>query len=271
MPGLKEQDLYLDPSIRDWVLVPITLIMVLVGLLRHYVTLLLNSAPKKQPKAAVREQRMLGRSQLLRASSPQSPLPPAQYRAFSAATATALTSGEYIKQKTAAEKEVSVGPFDPSQMDTMMDGMKKQAVMMVPNMLIMQYINVFFSGYILIKLPFPLTLGAKSLFARDLAMPDLSVRWVSALSWYFLNLFGLNGVFKLILGQDNAAVDTRDMTATGMLAGAGGAQPMAGPAGVPDMDRVFKSEAENLSLSDGLYSWVGHGIEDRVLKRFNRA
>lgn len=29
---------------------------VLVGLLRHYVTLLLNSAPKKQPKAAVREQ-----------------------------------------------------------------------------------------------------------------------------------------------------------------------------------------------------------------------
>lgn len=34
-------------------------------------------------------------------------------------------------------------------------------------------------------------------------MPDLNVRWVSALSWYFLNLFGLNGVFKLILGQEN--------------------------------------------------------------------
>jgi hypothetical protein len=26
---------------------------------------------------------------------------------------------------------------------------------------------------------------------------------LSALSWYFLNLFGLNGVFKLILGADN--------------------------------------------------------------------
>lgn len=25
----------------------------------------------------------------------------------------------------------------------------------------------------------------------------------SALSWYFLNLFGLNGVFKLILGSEN--------------------------------------------------------------------
>lgn len=29
---------------------------VLVGLLRHYVTVLMNSAPKKQPSAAVREQ-----------------------------------------------------------------------------------------------------------------------------------------------------------------------------------------------------------------------
>lgn len=26
---------------------------------------------------------------------------------------------------------------------------------------------------------------------------------LSALSWYFLNLFGLNGVFKLILGSEN--------------------------------------------------------------------
>ena len=31
-------------------------VQVLVGLLRHYVTVLLNSAPKKQPAAAVREQ-----------------------------------------------------------------------------------------------------------------------------------------------------------------------------------------------------------------------
>jgi hypothetical protein len=69
-----------------------------------------------------------------------------------------------------------------------------------------------------VKLPFPMTLGFKSLLSRDIAMPDLDVRWVSsvspvcktvsplttsALSWYFLNLFGLNGVFRLILGNEN--------------------------------------------------------------------
>jgi hypothetical protein len=31
----------------------------------------------------------------------------------------------------------------------------------------------------------------------------MDVRYVSALSWYFLNLFGLNGLFKLMLGSEN--------------------------------------------------------------------
>lgn len=36
----------------------------LVGVLRHYVTMLLNSAPKKQPIAVVREQYVSSRSHL---------------------------------------------------------------------------------------------------------------------------------------------------------------------------------------------------------------
>jgi hypothetical protein len=65
--------LYLDPQIRDWVLFPITLVMVrvytitvlaltwwlakiLVGVLRYYVVILLQSSPKKLPRAAIREQ-----------------------------------------------------------------------------------------------------------------------------------------------------------------------------------------------------------------------
>ena len=31
----------------------------------------------------------------------------------------------------------------------------------------------------------------------------MDVRWVSSLSWYFLNFFGLNGLYRLILGNDN--------------------------------------------------------------------
>ena len=40
---------------------------------------------------------------------------------------------------------------------------------------------------------------------RGVETPDMDVRWVSSLSWYFLNFFGLNGLYRLILGSNNVA------------------------------------------------------------------
>lgn len=37
---------------------------------------------------------------------------------------------------------------NPEQMEGMMDGMKKQMVMMVPQMVIMGWINFFFQGFV---------------------------------------------------------------------------------------------------------------------------
>lgn len=54
-----------------------------------------------------------------------------------------------------------------------------------------------------VKLPFPLTIRFKSMLQSGVATRDLDVRWVSSLSWYFLNLFGLQSVFIFILGNDN--------------------------------------------------------------------
>jgi ER membrane protein complex subunit 3 len=57
-------------------------------------------------------------------------------------------------------------------------------------------------GNLQVKLPFPLTLGFKSMLQRGIQTPDMDVRWVSSLSWYFLNFFGLNGLYRIILGGD---------------------------------------------------------------------
>ena len=54
-----------------------------------------------------------------------------------------------------------------------------------------------------VKLPFPLTIRFKSMLQSGVMTRDLDVRWVSSLSWYFLNLMGLQSVFGFILGSNN--------------------------------------------------------------------
>ncbi|KAF8528772.1 integral membrane protein DUF106-domain-containing protein [Hysterangium stoloniferum] len=261
--------LYLDPQIRDWVLFPITLVMILVGILRHYVTILLNSPPKRQSRAAIREQRALLRSQILRATSSNSPLPPTFYKAISASLWHAFHSGKYLKDGPPKEGDAPPTPAsiltNPDQMDGMMDGMKKQVVMMVPQMVIMGWINFFFQGFVAIRLPFPLTLGFKSMLQRGIETQDMDVRWVSSLSWYFLNFFGLNGVYRLILGNDNSADSSKDMANSSPFAAAG-QQPMQ----AQDYNKLFKAEKDNLELADGLYSWACKDVELRVLRRYGK-
>lgn len=161
--------LYLDPQIRNWVVFPITIVMVssqngwrhahqltqyvlipqiLVGLLRHYVTLLLQSSPKKQPAAVIREQyvswtaidrrvidtlagnyrRALLRAQILRQSSKHSPLPPSYYHTISSSLQDGFAKGTYLKdgpRDPKAPAPSALNPLtDPSAMDGMMDNMK---------------------------------------------------------------------------------------------------------------------------------------------------
>lgn len=111
----------------------------------------------------------------------------------------------------------------------------------------------------------------------------MDVRWVSSLSWYFLNFFGLNGLYRLILGGDNcklppssavymhlnrivtAADSSRDMTTPFAAAAVAPQGPQA-----QDFNKLFKAERDNLEFADGLYSWVGKDIETAVLKKYGR-
>lgn len=59
-----------------------------------------------------------------------------------------------------------------------------------------------------------------------------------------------------------AADSSRDMTASS-FAGAAPGQPQ-------DYGKMFKAEIEHLELAQGQYSWIADGVEDRVLKRYER-
>jgi hypothetical protein len=87
---------------------------------------------------------------------------------------------------------------DPSNMVNMM---KQNMSMMLPNVVMMGWISYFFSGFVLAKVPFTLTERFKSMLQRGVELQSLDVSYVSSLSWYFLVMFGLRGLFTLILGS----------------------------------------------------------------------
>lgn len=111
-------------------------------------------------------------------------------------------NGRYLKNPEAAGKAPSL--TDSSMMDGMFNMVKGQAMNFVPQTLMMSWISTLFSGFVLMRLPFPLTVRFKSMLQSGVATNDLDVRWVSAVSWYVLNLIGLQSVFSLILGRENS-------------------------------------------------------------------
>lgn len=268
-----EQDIRLDPSIRNWVLLPITFVMLLVGILRHYAIQLLNTDPKPVPLKKLREQRILVRSGYFRANS--SFLTPERFEQRRRLLIQALDDGRYlseteISKPTGSQTEnpaVPPNPLDPANMDGMMDGLKKQMVMMIPQTVIMGWINAFFFGFVCVKLPFPLPNGFKQMLQRGIETPDMHISWVSSLSWYFLNLFGLNSLYRLILGDGNAADGSAALAM-------GGVSNVAMPGQQVDYKKLYQAEVENLKLVDHGYicdripSLKLEGVEKRVLKQY---
>ncbi|KAJ1568896.1 ER membrane complex subunit 3 [Cladochytrium tenue] len=233
-------------------------VMVFVGILRHHATQLLNSVPKQKIKA-IREQSALMRSRMLRTDGALE-LPQHGFQSRKAFLCSAFEKNQYVKNPEAIGQQPN--PLsDPSAMENMMDGMKKNMAMIVPQTVIMSWITFFFSGFILIKLPFPLTLRFKAMLQRGIETADMDVTWVSSLSWYFLNLFGLKSIFTILLGQDNAADGMRDMQQMQM-------NPAMGAGGPPDSSALFKSEKEFLELANHEFRLAG--VEERVLQMYGR-
>ena len=89
---------------------------------------------------------------------------------------------------------------DPSVMMNMMQG---NFAMMVPQMVMMGIVNYFFSGYVIGKIPFPLTPSFKGMLQRGVNISSLETSYITSMSWYFLVMSGMRGLFSLVLGANN--------------------------------------------------------------------
>ncbi|KAL6034008.1 hypothetical protein STEG23_008765 [Scotinomys teguina] len=258
-------ELLLDSNIRLWVVLPIVIITFFVGMIRHYVSILLQSDKKltqEQVSDSYAEHnnnnmehygtfyssQVLIRSRVLRENGKYIPK-----QSF-------LTRKYYFNNpedgffKKTKRKVVPPSPMtDPTMLTDMMKG---NVTNVLPMILIGGWINMTFSGFVTTKVPFPLTLRFKPMLQQGIELLTLDASWVSSASWYFLNVFGLRSIYSLILGQDNAADQSRMMQE--QMTGAAMAMPA-------DTNKAFKTEWEALELTD--HQWALEDVEEELMAR----
>lgn len=204
---MSSQNILLDPDIRDWVVLPLFVIMVSAGLLRVHVGNLLKPDPKNQEKLAQRSQSSVRATASLKTGA-------IHFLSTSKLESRKLAYPEilkdqadwcesYMEERERAREENPSADDDDDMPNPLaaMDGMKGGMVGMVQNMVMMQGIQFFFSGFILLKVPFSLTMGFKQMFQRGLeGLGNLDTSYVSSISLYFLFMYGLRAFFRLVMG-----------------------------------------------------------------------
>ena len=144
---------------------------------------------------------------------------------------------------------------DPSAMTNMMYNNLSN---IVPQMATMAWVNFFFSGFVVARVPFPLTQRFRGMLQRGVDLAELDVTYVSSLSWYFLNLFGINGLLGLALGETTSAMQDPSMAM---------AQQQAAMMGM-DTKGAFVGEKEAL---EGQHTqWALPGIETNAIATLRR-
>ena len=119
---------------------------------------------------------------------------------------------------------------------------------MIQNMVMMQAINHFFSGFILLKVPFSLTMGFKQMFQRGIEISQLDTSYVSSISWYFLVMFGLRGFFRLVIGTPSQETIETQTLWNKLGKKPGGGPPPTGNNPDEQFIKNMTTEADNLEM-----------------------
>lgn len=261
--------LLLDPDIRDWVVLPLFVIMVAAGLLRHSLGILLQGNPSKASPISARSSSVLRQTMKLQTGAAHY-MTTWRWQCRKEHAIQTLkqeadwAEAEHTKQ-TDDKNNNGNAADDPmsAMMNNPMSMMKGSMAFMVQNMVMMQGIQHFFSGFILLKVPFPLTAGFKSMFQRGLGteLPDLEPSYVSSVSWYFLVMYGLRSFLQLVIGDP--PLEIREQSSKTMQYGF---LPPGRPA--PEGTAVaqqLRQEAENLEVFVQPHKSEFDTVEKRVL------
>ena len=270
-----DYQLTLDPAIRNWVVLPMIILMTLVGVGRSYAQQLMQSSPKigekefdeiryKQTCGASERLRVMGNlinrhAFNLRKTYMINKKPKGNKDKDSGDAAVAEAEKDWVPGLLQEKVPPATNPMMNGDPSAMVGMLKNNAVFMVPNFAMMSFVNFFFQGFVCLKIPFSLPSNHfKSMLQRGVDMSTLDVSYVSSLSWYILLTFGLSGVYRLIL-DEGLEIDESKMMQMQMQMGVGGM-------GGFDAQGAFKQARQALGISKNMFLDVAEAAEKRLLK-----
>lgn len=248
-------ELFIDPKIKYWVLIPISLVMILTGIIKTYIMILVSPKIKTGPRVKITENQYIIKAQALISNGTD-----LSYKSFQLRQeymTKVLGECKYIAKGKADSNQENNILTDSNTSDTMMDMAKGNLANYIPQTVIMWWVNRFFGGFILMKLPFPLTIKFKEMLQNGIMTSDLDVRWVSSISWYFISIFGLGPVYELLIESD-------EIVNLGIYPPQ---QQISNMPGGPTSEQIMKNLSNDLIITR--HECCFDGIENRIFKLYS--
>jgi len=252
-----KMEFVIDHRIRDWVFIPICYVMFMMGLLKIFLSKMMQNKNKETTKSQKTVDENRNKAVLMRAQK------------IAAGCALLSPRGFFMRKTNLLKKEggalwerendVAEDPMqamqktNPMMNPANMAGMLKNNLFMtIMTPLQFGFISYFFTGYIVGKVPFPLTQKFREMLQKGVECGAMDVKYVSALSLYFLTIFGFSPLHKMILTQDpeNDIDPMNDpsmnpMAMNPMMQQGGGGSPFGQP---PTLKDNYKKERENFEV-----------------------
>ncbi|XP_063934769.1 ER membrane protein complex subunit 3-like [Zophobas morio] len=125
--------------------------------------------------------------------------------------------------------------MDPEKLAT---SLKNNMQLMITQIILYNWVNYFFYGFLTTKVPFPLTLSFKTMTQSGVELETLDASWISSFSWYILNMSGTRGLITLILEDETTSDDFTLMQS----------HLKESSQQITDANAIFKAEREELKV-----------------------
>ena len=185
-----EYQMVLDPGIRAFVLLPIFVVVFLRSLLSQSIARLVKTKPELKKRDRIQHAQSIRRSKRIKANCGWIP-----------SNAFAQRKKYFVNKSLAPVEVEKKEPGEAQSMDdmnNMMAMMKGNTASYISNIGFMMWVNSFFAGFLLVRLPFSVSETFRPLVQRDVQLQPFDCSYVSSLSWYFISFFGLRYVRSLV-------------------------------------------------------------------------